>query len=120
MQVKVSEASGVVLDWMVAKCEGKVVNDAYRSHQGLIRGMWGTAKLRYSTYWAQGGLIIDREEINTITKNFLGEPDKKWMAYREGDSLGTCSFGPTRLIAAMRYFVVSKIGNEVEVPDELC
>lgn len=28
-------------------------------------------------------------------------------------------YGPTPLIAAMRCFVASKLGDEVEVPDEL-
>ena len=29
------------------------------------------------------------------------------------------AFGPTPLIAAMRCFVASKLGDEVDVPDEL-
>lgn len=113
MKVKVSEASGVVLDWLVAKCEGKVVNDAYRSHQGLIRGMWGAVKLRYSTNWAQGGPIIEREGIATSPDTGLDW----WVATLRGGV--HVEHGPTPLIAAMRCYVASKLGEEVEVPDAL-
>jgi hypothetical protein len=73
----------------------------------------------YSTDWSQGGPIIEREGI--ATKKWLGA----WQAeveflpdddthYRYGKS-----YGPTPLIAAMRCYVASKLGDEVEVPEEL-
>ena len=31
----------------------------------------------------------------------------------------TCERGPTKLIAAMRCYVASKLGDEVDVPEEL-
>ena len=40
-------------------------------------------------------------------------PSAYWMSKR------FISEGETRLIAAMRCFVASKLGDEVEVPDEL-
>ena len=118
MKVKVSEASGVVLDWLVAKCEGKVVNDAYRSHQGLIRGMWGAVKLRYSTNWAQGGPIIERERI--FVKPMLTR--QSWRSYvvpESGQGIRGSQYGDTPLIAAMRCYVASKLGDDIEIPKEL-
>ncbi len=96
----VSELTGDALDWMVAKCEGVVLE------YGL------TDDERYSTNWAQGGPIIGRVKIDTAYEN------DRWFAY---ESLGDCcdpSVGPTLLIAAMRCYVASKLGEEVEVPDE--
>lgn len=79
----------------------------------------------YSTDWAQGGPIIDREEINLLKRD-----ERPWSgyAYRYGKhkklrgQRGCEIFratGPTPLIAAMRCYVASKLGDEVEVPDEL-
>ena len=118
MKVKVAEAEGAILDWMVAKCEGKVVNDAHRPYQGLIRGMWGTTKFLYSTRWAQGGPIIDRiiDDGYIIQKGGFNTGFKV-MRFNDGNL--ECQYGPTPLIAAMRCYVASKLGDVVEVPDEL-
>jgi hypothetical protein len=37
----------------------------------------------------------------------------------EGIDVAHIGFGPTPLIAAMRCYVASKLGDEVEVPNEL-
>jgi hypothetical protein len=62
--------------------------------------------------WAQGGPIIEREGI-TVRRY----TDALWDA-----SIGRLDYvadGPTPLVAAMRCYVISKLGDEVEVPDEL-
>jgi hypothetical protein len=64
-----------------------------------------------STDWAQGGPIIERERIE-----LRGDGDEGWIAY---DNLNPTQKGPTPLIAAMRCYVASKLGEEVEVPDEV-
>jgi hypothetical protein len=72
-----------------------------------------------STNWSLGGPIIERENINL--KGWHGA----WQAelevlpdddthYRYGKNAG-----PTPLIAAMRCYVTSKLGHEVDVPPEL-
>jgi hypothetical protein len=38
--------------------------------------------------------------------------DKQWVAMDK-------SYGPTPLVAAMRCYVASQLGDEVDVPDEL-
>jgi hypothetical protein len=62
--------------------------------------------------WALGGPIIEREGI-TVRRY----TDALWDA-----SIGRLDYvadGPTPLVAAMRCYVISKLGDEVEVPDEL-
>ena len=69
--------------------------------------------LPYSTDWSQGGPIIEREGIQL----HVNEAKTEW--------LGSCwgypaqQYGPTALIAAMRCYVASKLGDEVEIPDDL-
>lgn len=81
----------------------------------------GPPKFRFSTSWAQGGPIIEREFINVGTQRnepgFRPHPDRMWHA-----QMGTrvyVGYGPTPLVAAMRCFVASKLGDEVCIPDEL-
>lgn len=122
MKLQTKNLTGAALDWCVARCEG------YEAEPQSDEGFWlehATATPTYlhnytpSTNWAQGGPLIQQEQINIITKNFLEDVARKWMAYREGDAVGVAQFGPTPLIAAMRCYVASKLGAEVEVPNEL-
>lgn len=68
--------------------------------------------------WSQGGPIIERE-VSTLLR-VIGTG---WIAQKNYDcatDLEAPSYnGPTALIAAMRCFVASKLGDEVDVPDEL-
>lgn len=121
MKIKVSEASGIVLDWMVAKCEGytpinhsrlATVMVERRNARGVMQPEHITS-LRFSADWAQGGPIIEREKIAT---NFSVKRNC-WFAenFMETDA----ESGTTPLEAAMRCYVASKLGEEVEVPNEL-
>jgi len=69
-----------------------------------------------STNWSQGGPIIERE-IVSIDKE---EGGKRWAAFAwRSDRDLQRAIGPTPLIAAMRCYVASKLGDTVEVPNEL-
>jgi hypothetical protein len=121
MKIKVKEAEGIVLDWFVAKSfeESKylhITRGALRYKPGQFSD---EEEYSPSTNWEQGGQIIQREGISCITKKFLKDPARAFLAYREGDSLDAGQFGSTMLIAAMRYYVTSKLGDEVEVPEDL-
>jgi hypothetical protein len=124
MKVKVSEASGNVLDWMVAKAMQCGPEKDLSAFGTVFCGWWrltlGGEYERmpsYSTNWSQGGPIIEREivERGLLMSSRLKRceavyPDKpEWAAY----------YGPTPLIAAMRCLVASKLGDTVEVPEEL-
>jgi hypothetical protein len=138
--MKTSELTGAALDWAVAKCEG---HDAH-FYNGVVRttmrGVFGS-ECSYSTDWAQGGAIIEREGITLVCAQ--GEYSAKlrgaetyWVAEKghqcanevygpQGDDWGTCFqiedhlAGKTPLEAAMRCYVASKLGDEVEIPEEL-
>jgi hypothetical protein len=112
--MKTSELTGAALDWAVAKCEGIGLGprgSVVYYHEGEP-AMW-----QPSTDWAQGGAIIERENIKlTPRKPFHDD----WEAeYRYSQGGGLNAFGPTPLIAAMRCYVASKLGDEVDVPEEL-
>lgn len=101
-----------------------------------------------STDWAQGGPIIEREgisitrcddEYGTDRKGFttnkripvwgaaVGQQSREEVFSSQGDHWGMAYsiyedgvvFGSTPLIAGMRSYVASKLGDEVDVPDEL-
>ena len=116
-QIKVSELSGVALDWCVAKCEGtESLNSSFTPGRGFC--IRGGDRYAPSTDWAQGGPIIERERIHTMCP----ETGDFWDARKAGlsSALEKRYFrGPTPLIAAMRCYVASKMGDVVEVPDEL-
>lgn len=112
MKVKTNELAGPALDWVVAKCEGitefdrlgiAYVPDPEQPHFNK--------QFNPSTDWAQGGPIIEREKISIVE----GSNDD-WQA---GKRPYKFSYGPSPLIAAMRCFVASKLGDEVEIPEEL-
>ena len=66
MKIKVSEATGIVLDWMVAKCEGVEICEpvAGLDHRVEVKDPYtGTYSYDYYTpskNWAQGGPILER------------------------------------------------------------
>ncbi len=127
-QIKTSELTGAALDWAVARCEG-VVSEL--CSDGITLGFKLDGKLKVFTSgwsisyvpsrdWEQGGPIIEREKIQI---RFVQEcywhfttPTDTWTANYEG--VGEW-IGPTPLIAAMRCYVKSKLGDTVEAPDEL-
>jgi hypothetical protein len=103
--MKTNELTGAALDWAVAKCEG---------YDWFI--LWDENKPRYSTNWAQGGPIIEREKIDVIADPngkdvWMGRLYLNWVKYE--------AFATTPLIAAMRCYVASKLGDDVDVPSEL-
>ena len=103
MKIKVSELTGPALDWTVAGAEGNY-SLFYDCGYGEI---WAP-----STDWAQGGPIIEREGISVM--RVCKDWPHPWCA-----ELGEQHFtnAPTPLIAAMRCYVASKLGDDVEVPE---
>lgn len=104
--MKVSELSGAQLDWAVANCEGLVSIDT----KNLFEPWYLLRDYTPSINWAQGGPIIERERIRL-------DPRGVWVAGH--DSSNDEYLGPTPLVAAMRCYVASKLGNEVDLPVEI-
>lgn len=133
MLIKTSELSGAALDWAVAKSLGwkmiPVPEDVNGENSGSViappdldddfrfppRGKIGQCffLLNWSTNWAQSGPLLDEFDV--------------WLSSDEGvHSASThphvneyIRTGPTKLIAACRAIVAAKLGDEVEVPDDL-
>jgi hypothetical protein len=132
IDMKTSELTGAALDWAVAKCEGVPnIHIVKKPGKVCIYGEIAGIDFPYqpSTDWAQGGPIIEREGINTFKYNKISneEPDK-WCAHKvvprpnlEGSTNMTAIApeGPTPLIAAMRCYVASKLGDDINIPEEL-
>ena len=121
--MKVNELQGAALDWAVAKCEGV---DLFASDGWYYPEDTGTrVPYRPSTNWAQGGPIIEREKLTVAPsdqKSYVGQ--EAWTAYRietlftdQGDR--EYQTGSTPLIAAMRCYVASNLGAEIDIPEEL-
>ena len=106
MKTKTSELTDLALNWAVAKCADLPFPFVY-DEEGL------TVPVSPSTDWSQGGPIIEREEI-------AHWPDSEggWFASAQ-EGRGKDYHGPTPLIAAMRCYVASKLGDKVDVPEEL-
>lgn len=118
MKIKTSELTGAALDWAVAKCE-KQVPSKTTGEPFLYEHRLYLQDFIPSTDWAHGGPIIEREGINLVHQGDAHDWDASLWDYAEQDwHLHT--EGPTSLIAAMRCYVASKLGDEVEVPEELC
>lgn len=132
MKIRVAQAQGLALNWLVAKCQGadNLQSDGIRHYFHMnkaTRILEGGTSIGYapSTNWSQGGPIIERE-ISKLFKNMCGTYTAQ-IRHEEHHSkvllkilVGyTNCAGPTPLIAAMRCYVASKLGEEVEVPDEL-
>ena len=117
--MKTSELTGAALDWAVAKCEG--FGDSPRSMEIFMYQQSRGMGYCYSTDWSRGGPIIEREWIN-IEKRIN---EMHWTASviyedKEHDGFERAEAkGDTPLIAAMRCYVATKLGDEVEIPEEL-
>jgi len=98
MKTKTDELTDVALDWAVNQIEK------------CCDGPWTPL---FSTNWSQGGPIIERERIE------LANVSADWRAMVDSDGGWVRCYGPTPLIAAMRCFVASRFGDEVEIPEEL-
>jgi len=103
-------ASGTVRLFYFDRAEAEL--ECYGNTHGWLDGFTP------STNRDQGYEIVEREGINLLCKDDLTEwtassPRKNLVGWR------LLSWGPTALIAAMRCYVSSKLGEEVDVPDEL-
>lgn len=127
MKTKTQDLTGPALDWAVANCE--VLTQGHSDYEPCIPR--GNPRYRVgincdgngfepwepSADWSQGGPIIEREGI-AVRKSFTDERNE-WTSHIWTDNKTVFESGPTPLIAAMRCYVASVMGDEVEVPEEL-
>ena len=123
MKIKTSELTGWQLDWAVAvagptKHGSPVVRPHNNSDGATVYRHEGMRQIgvdfRPSTNWADGGPIIERERIAC-------EWSQLWGCWQATD-LRDARFlfpGETPLVAAMRCYVASKLGDVIEIPEGL-
>ncbi len=123
MKLKVRELTGVELDRAVAKCEGiRVSRDVQLPHGKLETSWdpvtrWENAGNIYSpsTDWALAGPIIDK---GLIVLSPYGYSDEAWHATTLISFKHVTMYGDTPLIAAMRCYVASRLGEEIDDPKD--
>lgn len=133
--MKTIELTGVALDWAVAKCmTGRELFQSGRIARAVVLHSVGGTVAPYfvkdsgmmccafepSTDWAQGGPIIERIK-GFLFKHWLEMKRESHQCQAEihnydGDWI---AFGPTPLIAALRCFVASRLGDNVAIPADL-
>jgi len=106
--MKTTELSGVFLDWAVTKAEG--LSHDFDDEGSTIPNVstWGCHG--WATSWEMGGPIIEREKIECLYDGV-----SQWYV----DAPHGWYEGPTPLIAAMRCYVASQFGDEIEIPEQL-
>ena len=121
IKMQTSKLIGESLNWAVGMANGWARYDSpFQQPDGRFRWtlmfknaepcMKDFATFEPSTDWSQGGAIIERERIS-ITHQ-VGQ----WAAQTDDDLF---AYGPTPLVAAMRCYVASKLGDTVDIPAEL-
>ena len=132
MKVKTADLIGPALDWAVGTALKLPVEICQIFQYGRPNGQHyisigetdkdgAEVDFEPSKEWSQGGPIIEWESI----KVGVIDDDKPviWAAQLSDPwSKRTSVYsytGPTPLIAAMRCFIASRLGDEVDIPDEL-
>lgn len=124
MKIKTATLTGLALDWAVW--------EAKRKNDGLDfvltqygKGLWygGDNDRTYEWHphenWLQGGTIIEREWLQLIPWPNESDENLRWNCVQHDVPVQCHAFGPTPLIAAMRCYVASCLGDEVDIPEEL-
>lgn len=129
MKIKTQDLIGPALDRAVAKALGWIdyptdsIEKGRYWHTDPNKAPWGEriSKVGWtpSVDRNQGGPIIERERISVWNARDVGH-DFSWGAYRVVERKSCYDqHGDTPLIAAMRCYVASKLGDEVDVPEGL-
>lgn len=131
MKIKTSELSGAALDYAVLVCEGRKP-DRFATGDSWCMGRFNNgAKViqrrtghngrnaiyrdeSASTDWSQGGPIIERERIGLF---FDRVSRSRWRASHHDQFADYLH--ESALVAGLRCFVALKLGDEVDVPEEL-
>ncbi|VTP12648.1 hypothetical protein PUATCC27989T_00460 [Phytobacter ursingii] len=124
MKVKTAELSSWALDWAVATATGLTVilsvGEVWKHftedelHEGEESGLYS---YRPSIDWVQCGHLIEQFNLN-VSSPFFG--CEAWANVQTGSFAGSKSWkGRTCQEAICRAVVASKLGDEVDIPDEL-
>ena len=129
MKIKTSELIDEPLDYAVAVAEGYTpFTDGIAwcvEYAARGTGKHWVLLPDYSSDWEHGGPIIEREKIR-LSVSDAGIWWAERRLFDDGRQAYTTSYdkaigrkGTAPLVAAMRCYVASKLGDEVEIPEEL-
>ena len=118
--MKTSELTGATLIYAVTMIEmphlvwGKTVGVHHASKQVVVPELSSPDCYSPFSGWEMCGPIIEREKISLASPSPIHQhwTAMTWLNQAKED-------GPTPLIAALRCFVASRLGDEVDVPEEL-
>ena len=134
MRVKTSELEGAALDWAVAKAVYPLshqsgdrlrVVDVIEDDHWHIGTVWlgrrgnFTRTFEPSTDWSQGGPLVERYRVK-LTPVDSHAKATTWHGLSDDGRRVFGRYGGSPLIAAMRAIVAAEIGEELDVPEELC
>lgn len=118
MKIKVSKATPLQLNWLMALCQGVPVTSPEYN--------WQVCKFAhaYSTSWSLCGPLYEEADCLMETNGNKGEvavwcsgPTQQPEFAKNPHPIGV--YGPTKAIAFCKWWVISKMGDEVEIPEEL-
>ena len=126
MKVKTKDLKGRALDYVVALVTLSETHILVFCSNQTGQARWSLYSIKLGYYreiphyctWREGDDIIDREKIMTMWCH-TGE----WKAVMASSEAKPPYFfrqnGANRRTAAMRCYILSKLGEEVEIPDNL-
>lgn len=129
MKIKTKDAKSIILDWLAAKADGveiKIVGGCLYD-KVLLDLEVDYAKYSPTSDRAIGAHLLDKHGVTCIYYGDKGKPGAPWEAYacpvssgwldvHAGEGMG----GANMIEAGLRALACYKLGDEVEVPDELC
>lgn len=123
MQVNVLTLADDALSWAAATCEGwsNLRPNAHRFNNQLVMSTQRgdceyLVHLDFHRNWALSGPIVDREGIM-----FQSAGDDGIMAYfKATGTAGVTATGKDHLTAALRAYIIKRMGRTVELPEVFC
>ena len=133
MKIKTADLIGPALDWAVGTALELPVEICQVFQYGRPNGehyisIGETDKdgaevtFEPSEEWSQGGPIIEWEMINVKSNlaRMREHPEYNWLSDCPEKRICVSFNGPTPLIAAMRCYCYAKLGEFIDIPEELC
>jgi hypothetical protein len=114
---KTADLEGALLDRAVGMAEGYEIDAKWGCNMTIRESGGAPSDWSPSTDWLQGGPIIERHDISVIKEEWRAD---RWFAainveFGVHERADHRMNGPTPLIAAMRAYVASKFGDEIDL-----
>lgn len=117
MKVKTAELSGVQLDYAVAKAKGLRLSILAGEAVNVTENGDVFHHVRFTQFWSLCGTLVEDNKLH-ISHNPSGRrPDEPWFCCDSSETFW--STGESAMLAICRAVVASKLGDTVDIPDEL-